>query len=337
VIAIIGILVALLLPAIQAAREAARRSQCINNLKQYGIGLQNYHSSRKSFPPGTLMKKANSDFYANANAALLPYFEESSLHAIYDQDEQWENQLPGVASTVIPMFKCPSSGATNPFVDRLLQDYSPPDGVFGITDYAFCMGYTDAFCLQGQGEPGRVPKSQKGMFNLAFGAKISQITDGTSKTFALGDAAGGPNWKVCHGKNCTAAALAPNPLGEIPEATMGWIVGEPSSTTYYKALGARSSTYGCTVEPMNKSPVTDTYLEFGQAVGDIMKQSTDPNWYCKPSYEGGAHTVSNYRSDHPGGCNFVNADGSVMFLTEGIDLAAYRARSTIAADDIFSD
>src|SRR5687768_5068495 len=118
VIAIIGILVALLLPAIQAAREAARRAQCINNLKQFGIALHNYHSSNKSFPKGALLRKEannpNADVFASATTTLLPYFEDTALHNIYDQKEQWERQKPGVAGVVISVFKCPSSTAPNP-------------------------------------------------------------------------------------------------------------------------------------------------------------------------------------------------------------------------------
>lgn len=333
VIAIIGILVALLLPAVQSAREAARRTQCLNNLKQYGLALQNYHSTNNTFPPGALLKNSNTDVYANANASLLPYFEESALHGIYDQEEQWENQRAGVAAVVIGAFKCPSSSALNPLVDPMLADYSE-GGVFGITEYAFCMGYTDAFCVQGLGEPGRIPPGQKGMFNSAFGASIRQITDGTSKTIAMGDASGDGKWTVCHRANCTTADLVPDPLGAIPTATIGWIIGEPNSTSFYNALGPRSSTYGCTVEPMNKSPVTDTYLDTGQYLGDIFAARANPDHYCKASYEGGKHSVSNYRSDHPGGCNFLMADGSVVFLNEGIDMGAYRARSTIGAGDI---
>jgi prepilin-type processing-associated H-X9-DG protein len=172
---------------------------------------------------------------------------------------------------------------------------------------------------------------------MMFGASIRQITDGTSKTIALGDSSGDPKWKVCHKVTCKEADLVPNPNGVIPDANMGWIVGEPNSTAFFTALGARSSTYACTVEPMNKAPVTDTYVDFTQFAGDIIGQRVNPNHYCKPSYEGGLHAVSNYRSDHPGGCNFVMADGSVTFLNETIDLAAYRARSTMAADDIFNE
>src|SRR5450432_159842 len=77
VIAIIGVLVALLLPAIQAAREAARRSACTNNMKQYGIALQNYHDSLKTFPPlGAANLLTGDTFKASACVLLMPYFEE---------------------------------------------------------------------------------------------------------------------------------------------------------------------------------------------------------------------------------------------------------------------
>ncbi len=329
-IAIIGILVALLLPAIQAAREAARRSQCINNLKQFGIALQTYHAANKSFPPGALMKQSALDVYANANTALLPYFEEAALHNIYNQNEQWEDQRPGVAATVIPIFKCPSSSAPNPIEDKLLGTVVD-DSVFGVSEYAFSMGYTDAFCVKEGIKPGRLPKSQQGMFNMAFGASIRQITDGTSKTIAAGDASGDPKWMICHKALCKATDVVPNSLGESPNASWGWIIGEPSSTAYFSVLGAKSSVYACTIEPMNKNPVTDTFLDLGQYASDYVAFKTGGNNYCKASYEGGKHSASNYRSDHAGGCNFLMADGSVTFLNESIDMAAYRAARRLPA------
>jgi prepilin-type processing-associated H-X9-DG protein len=85
---------------------------------------------------------------------------------------------------------------------------------------------------------------------------------------------------------------------------------------------------------MNKYPVTDTFCDYGQYIADYGAFRTDPNHYCKASYEGGKHSVSNFRSNHPGGCNFLMADSSVTFLSEGIDMASYRARSTIAAEDL---
>src|SRR5262245_24478729 len=79
VIGIIGLLVALLLPAIQAAREAARRSQCSNHLRQLGVAVHNYESSNKRFPPITVLPLGQTYQPWSAHARLLPYLEEQSL------------------------------------------------------------------------------------------------------------------------------------------------------------------------------------------------------------------------------------------------------------------
>src|SRR3954464_12680860 len=89
VIAIIGILVALLLPAIQAAREAARRSQCLNNMKQLGIAFLNYETAKKQFPLSIKRAGSNGHGLNNWAPAVLPYIEEGNLVATYDLNEDW--------------------------------------------------------------------------------------------------------------------------------------------------------------------------------------------------------------------------------------------------------
>jgi len=340
VVAIIGVLVALLLPAVQAAREAGRRAQCLNNLKQFGLALQNYHSAKNTFPPSAVMKQDPLQMYASGNALLLPYFEQAALASLYDLNEYWEDQNPGVVATQITIFKCPSSSAANPLVDEALAKVVPKVGsTFGISEYAFCMGYTDAFCVRRGVKPGTIPPSQQGMFNLAWGAAIRQITDGTSNTMAMGDASNDPRWKVCHLTGCNESSLKPAPSGDLPTAEIGWVIGEPSSTPYLSKLGPRGSIHGCTVEPMNKYPLTDTFLSLPQYIADNVKLSDPdgkyPNHYCAPSYEGGTHSTSNFRSDHPRGCNFLMADSSVAFMDEGVDMNVYRAKSTISGDETF--
>ena len=127
VIAIIGVLVALLLPAIQAAREAARKASCVNNMKQFGIALQNYHDNLKTFPPGAVnrfdpnVSDPAYHVFAAPHSMLMPYFEEESLHGLYNQDRAWFYQFPEVMSKVIPVFTCPSNSGDNPFQDHARQ------------------------------------------------------------------------------------------------------------------------------------------------------------------------------------------------------------------------
>jgi prepilin-type N-terminal cleavage/methylation domain-containing protein/prepilin-type processing-associated H-X9-DG protein len=325
VIAIIGILVALLLPAIQSAREAARRSQCTNNMRQLGLGLQNYHSAHQTFPIGSEVNVEETDVYRSAIIELLPYLEQDNLSRLYDFDEPWESQTAEVSATAIPVFDCPSSPYENPKVYTLLQGIVDND-TYGTSDYGLSKGASDGMCvlpvIMGGG-PGPIPEELRGMFDFNWSVAVKQVTDGTSNTFAMGEAASSPNWPVCHLAGCTE--VVPDGSGAIPTAWTGWIISEPSSTQYFAGGLVATSLYGCTMEPMNKYPVTDTFLQISELI---------PFRHCKSSADGGRSSVSNFRSDHPSGCNFLYADGSVHFLSEGIDIDLYRALSTIQGDEV---
>ncbi|HVX60959.1 MAG TPA: DUF1559 domain-containing protein [Pirellulales bacterium] len=312
VIAIIGILIALLLPAVQQAREAARRMACQNNLKQFGLALHNYHASHRAFPPLLIVSDDGQNMYANANTMLLPYFEQTNLHDLYDQSQPWWNQPPGVARMAIPTFVCPSSSHGNPISWEQLAPLSLPAGTtFGATDYVYSKGSNDATCLPAA----RVPADERGLFEANALTRAAHVTDGTSHTIAVGEGTGGSRWPLCHGCGCSTPFAGP--AGQPVSATGAWI-SATVSVPFLLPLGfVTGGNVACTAEPMNKSPVTSTYLEIAN-IGD-----------CRSSRHGGPHSVANFRSDHPGGGQFLFADGSVGFLSESIDFSLYRQLSTI--------
>ena len=116
VIAIIAILIALLLPAVQQAREAARRTSCRNNLKQFGLALHNYHDAHLTFPMGGLpgFTISGPNYWAIANAMLLPYFEQANLKNLYNDQDVWLEQDGDVGAAIISSFICPSAPHINP-------------------------------------------------------------------------------------------------------------------------------------------------------------------------------------------------------------------------------
>ncbi|MCA9248016.1 MAG: DUF1559 domain-containing protein [Planctomycetales bacterium] len=133
VVAIIGALVALLLPAVQASRETARRSGCANNLKQIGLALHLYHDVHKSFPPGGIEWRP----WGNAanrqlawSAFVLPYLEEQPLYDRLDLKQPFDSPANAeAAATVLPVYICPSSARGA----RLVQGRGPADygGIYG--------------------------------------------------------------------------------------------------------------------------------------------------------------------------------------------------------------
>ncbi len=361
VIAIIGILVALLLPAIQAAREAARRASCTNNLKQFGIALHNYHDTLKTFPPGAVNDQQNPiDIYSSPHSMLMPYLEEQGLVGLYNTDRNWMEQRPEVVATAVPTFVCPSSGGQNPYLDNFLSDIFVSAGVgndyreLGVTNYAFCKGVTDAWCVFEDGRrpgPPLVPVSERGMFDFHWGVSARRVTDGLSKTIAMGEAAHGPAWLLCNAKpgdsiwtgtfpnfvyeNTRTYVAAPNQYGQLTIAWQPWVGTLPS----FKQLGGLgfywANTMSCTLEPMNKWPVTHSLADESHLEDCRKSQRSAPGTRGKTT-QGGFHVSSNYRSDHTAGCNFLFADGSVHFLQEDIELLLYQQLSTCMGNELIS-
>lgn len=210
VVAIIGILIALLLPAVQAAREAARRMQCVNNLKQIGLALHNYHGANSTLPGGAPYGPVPV-LHAGATwcEAILPFIEEQAL---YDQFN-FKKPLSDPANSVvikkrIEGFICPSDPASSEpvFADRdQLGNWSNPKEALGLW-YLGSMGPTcdgcfycpqlkgsptdpDSYCCQGWDFGSISPEGNSvGMFGRQFkGIRFKQATDGLSNTLMVGE------------------------------------------------------------------------------------------------------------------------------------------------------
>ena len=149
-----GVAVALLLPAVQAAREAARRAQCTNNLKQIALGMFNYEAAMDSFPPAAILSKEGKPLLS-WRVAILPYIEGQALYNKFHLDEPWDspNNKPLIAQ-MPPTYLCPSRNKVEP----------------GTTCYC---GFA------GEGT----------VFGSKRGVKISEMTDGTSNTILVAEAA----------------------------------------------------------------------------------------------------------------------------------------------------
>jgi prepilin-type N-terminal cleavage/methylation domain-containing protein/prepilin-type processing-associated H-X9-DG protein len=179
VIAIIAILIGLLMPAVQKVREAAARTQCLNNQKQLGVALHNYHGTNGFFPAAKVTTPRTHNWFP----FILPYIEQDNLYRRYRFDLNWDNAATndadpgGVNQTVLKMLLCPSAPS-----DRLGARHR------GITDY-------DAVNQITRPNPyvKNMPPSDPtwiGILGLNTNRKIVDITDGSSNTVMVAESAG---------------------------------------------------------------------------------------------------------------------------------------------------
>lgn len=295
VIAILGALIALLLPAVQAAREAARRAQCANNLKQIGIALHHYHDRDGVFPSS--MNSWTTGSYYSAFTAILPHLEQQALFAAYNLDLNNVDPANTTATaTRVAGYLCPAMTLDRPRPDPSSNDFAAP------ASYAVSTGSRYAWAWSNTGRYGRpdgvlIPNEEMpapgaaivGVRPVALGG----ITDGSSQTYMVGE----QDYALRR-----YLFSPPDPRAGQPRGGNGvWCDGYPASGAF--------SAYG----PFN------SHEYVGPADGPDYRERSG---------------VASFRSQHPGGAQFTFADGSVRFLKETIEPGVYRALSTRAGGEV---
>ncbi len=207
VIAIIGILISLLLPAVQAAREAARRMQCSNNLKQIGLALHNYESVYQKFPVGSWQSN-----FISPLVAILPYMEQGNNYQQWDFSKNYTDPVnSSVSAQRIDTYLCPSMTLPRSVPMETARETGGP------SSYLLCEGTDDYMA------------NADGVFGLqwpSFGyinpnRKFSDITDGTSNTMLAGET-------IYNYKNYLWSASTPPPHGgTVKFGNARWAVGYP--------------------------------------------------------------------------------------------------------------
>jgi prepilin-type N-terminal cleavage/methylation domain-containing protein len=300
VMAIIGTLIALLLPAVQSAREAARRTQCRNNLKQIGVALHHYHDVWRTLPFGNIDAPfvdptiPSAQYGWSAFTAILPYAEQLALFKMLDLNVPeigGPNQNYGpftqnltAISEVVPLYLCPSDAF------RIVQ------AGWGPMDYVACAGTVT--------DPDSGP--QNGAFYSNSHTRLADITDGTSNTILVSESV----------------------LGAGGEAFSTTINGDPK--TFYVELNFQPATdFNC-----GNPTLYGRLRNFGWVDGSF--DSGLYNHYYTPnsvnldcfSLSAPTSVRRTARSYHPMGVLALFGDGSVRFVQDNIDLTIWQGLST---------
>ncbi len=307
VIAIIGILVGLLLPAVQSAREAARRMQCSNNLKQIALATHNYESAFKRFPALT----GSSSF--SPQARILPFMEQANLQNLIDfklplfVGPAFAAQLNPAfripAGTVIPSFLCPSD-AIEPTRPTTLP--GGLTGTFAATNYMFSLGsgtsthYDDRYKTDGI------------VWENSW-ARFADVPDGTSNTIMLAETLIGdsrvstsvPMNGMPHRRIASWSGSSSNPPGTPGFAMGGATISNPDLAAIVPTITSfRGSRAEAWIRGVPYSVVTNGYLTPNSPLPDVNVHGR--GWFAP-------------RSLHAGGAQAALCDGSVRMLSNSVD------------------
>ncbi|MGQ0636911.1 MAG: DUF1559 family PulG-like putative transporter [Planctomycetaceae bacterium] len=302
VIAIIATLIALLLPAVQQAREAARRTQCKNNLKQLGLALHNYVDSHLRLPPGAVAGAAINN-HSGYILAMFPFFDQAAMFnnfvptggypAVIFQAANPGNRT--AAETPVASLFCPSDGRGG----QLTTLYTDLPGVGSLFNKLTKSNYLGFFGLN-WGDMGL----NRGAFGPNSGKQFRDIADGLSNTMAMGEYltgigtandGRGVHWLPYPGLGMLFYERTPNSSApdDIP---VFWCTNQ---------FGAHPN-----VPAANLPCITYTAASAGLTVAS--------------------------RSRHVGGAQALQFDGSVRFVSQNINTGTWRALGTLSDGEVFS-
>lgn len=300
VIAIIGVLVGLLLPAVQSAREAARRSQCASHMRQLGLALHGHLDARRRFPAGyaadTASPTRDPDTFDAApgtgwGLAIAAFIEEASTSTGYDASAGVAAAANrGIVSQRLAMFLCPTStGPREPFAAQSESGSPHPAGaVLGRTDFVANAGHEDPWDVAARA-------SWEGIANGPLfrnsRTRPADVRDGLSKTVFIGE----------HSQALSQKAWA----GVVPGA---WC-----QPTEKQRLAGTAAEHAAALVLSHSGPAANE--------ASVIHVPNDPAGHCDQMF-----------SEHPSGANVVFGDGSVRLVEAAIDRAAWAAFCSIAGD-----
>jgi prepilin-type N-terminal cleavage/methylation domain-containing protein/prepilin-type processing-associated H-X9-DG protein len=299
VIAIIAILIALLLPAVQSVREAARRTQCVNNLKQIALAAQNYHDINGTFPIGAPMKPdpmVLRPYWIEDQSTFVSMLGFSDQQALYNAMNFSRSVFSApnrtVYATGLSTLWCPSDGQISGKRMSFGPYFDNPDLTVAYTSYGGCTGtwypevldYGDCWVaypnpLTSSAHFVSINNNMNGVFRYCTPSSIAMIGDGTSNTFLYSEKANG-------------AFSTKDPVrgNASDSACFSWWGDSVSGDTLFTTLYP--------INAFRKVP--------------LFKDEYDISW------------VEGASSYHPGGANFAFADGSVHFIKDSISSWPYQ-------------
>jgi len=316
VIAIIAVLISLLLPAVQAAREAARRIHCTNNLKQLGLAVMNYESANHALPPQQTMiivGNAQPTSYSSwgISARLAPFMEMGPMYSAMNFSLKYSDGSNTTVSYLqVKYLLCPSE--SNP---------TPPSGsLFGVSNYGWSVGDWYVF-----GGGGAIPN--RSAFAVNVSRPLGAFTDGLSNSILAAEVrANQPLYKSCATPSGISATSFP-----VDNATSAAFVTANYTNGCKADAGHIKWSIGSACYDGFTTALTPNYrMMVGNPAVDIDYDTNDEN------NGGPTYAAVTSRSYHSGGVNTLFGDGSVKFIKSSVSSTSWRALGTIAGGEVIS-
>jgi type II secretory pathway pseudopilin PulG len=317
VIAIIGILVALLLPAVQNARESARRTGCKNNLKQLGLALATYVDAFGTFPPGSVRRFAGTftppaplggswqTSQLSWMTRLLPYLDQKTIYKKIDWSQEQGDQGATHAilrNTRLGIFRCPSDGA---------KEGSSTS--HGPTNYVACIGHTtdrtEGFIPPPGGVPTAATHNAEGVMLVDSYTSMAFIRDGASNTMIVSECKVNEPWVFRYQGD--VAGYTACQTGTAPPITANNASGGRGYSWFF-AQSNQAWTYSTRLPPNDQAT---------------------KNHECEDFTTTG---IFGARSHHVGGVHVLTCDGAVRFVNDNVDRGVWKAVGTRNGREVIS-